>query len=155
MNNKLEKIIDLLIEKTEEGKVKWEEALGKDGATAYASIQTSPNGASYGCFIYRCTMDLKEYFIQEERFRIMGNGKDYPLSPEIDDCMLAVHHFIELGEEGEDDFDIDIDNSLYINSQQYPTLKNKLMKLNDLASAEVDTPSNMCSDLIDILTSIK
>lgn len=152
MNN-LEKIIDLLIEKTEEGKVKWEENLGKDGATAYASIQTSPNGASYDCYIYRCTMNLKEYFIREERFRIMGNGKYYPLSPEIDDYMLAVHHFIELGEEEEDDFDID--SSIYINSRQYPTLKNKLIKLNDLASAEVDVPSDMCSDLINVLTSIK
>lgn len=153
MNNKLEKIIDLLIEKTEEGKVKWKENLGRDGATAYASIQTSPNGASYDCYIYRCTMDRKEYFIQEERFRIMSNGEDYPLSPEIDDYMLAVHHFIELGEEEEDDFDID--GSIYINSQQYPTLKDKLIKLNDLASAEVDMPSDMCSDLINVLTSIK
>ena len=138
MNN-LEKIIDLLIEKTEEGKVKWEEYLGRDGATAHASIELSSNGASYNCCIYRCTMDLKEYFINEERFRIMGNGKDYPLSPEVDDYMLAVHHIIELEEED----DIDIDGSIYINSRQYPTLKDKLIKLNDLASAEVETPSDM------------
>lgn len=153
MNNKLEKIIDLLIEKTEEGKIKWEKARSKDGATAYASIQTSPNGASYDCYTYRClTMEDKEYFISEEKFRIMENGEDYPLSPEIDDYMLAVHHFLDYDEE-EDDFDID--GSIYINSQQYPTLKDKLIKLNDLASAEVDTPSDMCSDLINVLTSIK
>ena len=147
MNN-LEKIIDLLIEKTEEGKVKWEENLGNDGATARASIELSSKD-SYDCYIYRCTMNLKEYFINEERFRIMGNGKYYPLSPEVDDYMLAVHYIIE-----EED-DIDIDGSIYINSRQYPTLKDKLIKLNDLASAEVDTPSDMCSDLINVLTSIE
>jgi len=153
MNNKLEKIIDLLIEKTEEGKVKWEENRASDGATVYASIQTSPGGASYDCYIYRCTIELKEYFIDEERFRIMRNGKGYPLSPEVDDYMLAVHHFVETGEEEGDEFDID--SSIYINSRQYPTLKNKLIKLNDLANAEVNTPSDMCSDLINVLTSIK
>ena len=153
MNNKLEKIIDLLIEKTEEGKVKWEENIASDGATAYASIELSSND-SYNCYIYRClTMEDKEYFINEERFQIMGNGEDYPLSPEIDDYMLAVYHIIELEEE--DNTEVEIEGSLYINSRQYPTLKDKLMKLNDLASAEVDTPSNMCSDLIDVLTSIE
>lgn len=94
-------------------------------------------------------MEDKEYFINKETFRIMSNGKDYPLSPEIDDYMLAVHYIIE-----EED-DIEIESSIYINSRQYPTLKDKLIKLNDLASAEVDTPSDMCSDLINVLTSIK
>lgn len=151
MNNKLEKIIDLLIEKTEEGKVKWKEDLARDGSTADAFIELSSID-SYACCIYRCTMENKEYFIQEEKFRIMRNGKDYPLSPEIDDYMLMVYHVI--GPDEEDDFTID-DNSIYINSRQYPTLKDKLMKLNDLASAEVDTPSDRCSDVINVLTSIK
>ncbi len=148
MNNKLEKIIDLLIEKTEEGKVKWEENPARDGATAVASIELSSND-SYDCYIYRCsTMEDKEYFIGEEKFRIMRYGEDYPVSPEVDDYMLAVHYIIE--EEG----DFEVKSSIYINSQQYPALKDKLMKLNDLASAEVNTP-DVCSDLINVLTSIK
>jgi hypothetical protein len=150
MNNKLEKIIDLLIEKTEEGKIKWKEDLGHDGATANAFIELSSID-SYVCCIYRCTMEDKEYFIQEEKFRIMSNGKDYPLSPEVDDYMLKVYHVI--GPDEEDDFTID-NSGIYINSRQYPTLKDKLMKLNDLASAEVDTPSDMCSAIINVLTSM-
>lgn len=148
MNNleKLNTIIDLLIEKTEKRKIGWWQ--GEEGSYSTRIFVGVDQISHYIICLRRCLTEAdRDYYINNDITKIMDvDGKIFPVEPKIGDYFFSICYYCNA--------DSKITDRLYISSQQFPTLKDRLIKLGDLVALE-ELFYKGYSDLIASLGSIK